>query len=379
MSNILVMHQNYLSATSLLTQTKSSELVAAPATNIYDKTRRTKVWRSAGHFLITSANKGIVMQEVAGVNQTVNIAEAAYTTDATFLAALKAALDSASGSAVYTVTRDTTSLKIKITSDGAGGAIFRLMCTSASFTSADVLGFSTGADRTGALTYTADSLRNHTSEWLRWDFGTSVDPYAFAMIGTRKDGLKISSTATVYLYANDTDVWTSPALTIGPITWDEDCMSYISTDGTDGLGHRYWKLEIVDRDNPNGYIEISNAYLGDVIQQTIGAVQFPLDINYDDYSRSNRGEWGTTFSDVRQKTRIFDLSWAFLTIAEKEALDDVIETYGTSYPFWVALDPNGVFSSTNVFVCLVRFDVAPRIALTLPGQYIETWSLREEV
>jgi hypothetical protein len=379
MNNILVMHQNYVSTDVLNSQTKSSELTAAPATNVWDKVRRTKFWRTAGYYVVTSANKGIVLQEVAAVNQTVNIAEGTYATDALFIAAVKTALDSAAGSAVYTVTRDTTTNRIKITSDGAGGAVFRLMLTNVAFTATDLLGYTSAADLTGSLTYTANALRVHTSEWLRWDFGMAVFPQAFAICGTRKDGLKISSTATVTLQGNSTDVWTSPEYT-QVIEWNADCMALIDEDGLHTAALRYWRLLIVDKDNSNGYVEISSAFLGGVITTDTGKVQFPLETTYVDYSRTVASEWGTKYSDKRQLSRTFRLQWEFLDKSEVEDLQDFIEAFGLTDCFWIALDPNGVFSNSfqkNVMPCY--FDETPTFMLNRPNQMSSVWNIREAV
>jgi len=378
-SNVLLMNLNYVSSERLNGMTYSSQLTAAPATNVYDRVRRTKTWRTQGYWEITSSNKGIVLQEVDGVNQTVNIAEGNYTTDSSFLTAVKTALDSASGSATYTVTRNATTNKIVITSNGGGGAIFKLMCTNASFTAASLLGFSTAADRTGALTYTADNVRIHTSEFMRFDFGTSINPKAFALIGTRNDGVQISSTATVKLQGNATDVWTSPSFE-QTLTWNERAICLFDTDGLHTSALRYWRLYIEDVDNPNGYVEISNLYLGDVFEPTQGSVQFPLDVRYIDYSKTERGEWGSRFSDVKQVTREFQMNWEFLSKTEAETLGEFVEHYKTAYPWWIALDPNEVFSTDKeLFVCHCRFDELPNLPLDRPNQFSSRWSFVEEV
>ena len=110
MSSVFVMHENY---TASATQTYSSQQTLMPASNTMDGVRRTKVWRSGGYWEITSTNKTIIFREAVGVDLTATIAESNYVTDATFLTAIKTALEAA-GLATYTVTRDTTTNKIKI-------------------------------------------------------------------------------------------------------------------------------------------------------------------------------------------------------------------------------------------------------------------------
>jgi len=380
MSKVLVLHRNFISSDLLYNQSVSSELAVAPATNIYDRVRRTKTWRSGGYYVVTTSNRGIVLQETAGVNQTVNIATGTYTSDATFLAAVKTALDGASGSAVYTVSRNTTSNKIVITSDAGGGAIFRLMCTNASFTAADLLGFSTSADRTGALTYTADNVRIHTEEFIRWDLGTATQIQAFAIIGTKLNGLNIQSTATVKLQGNETDVWTAPTYE-ATLEWNEDAIAKVKATGTTELDTlRYWRLSIVDKDNPDGYVEIASAFLGEAVEPTEGCAQFPLREAHIDFSNVAQSEWGTTFGSEKQKVRQWDLDWKFLSVTEKEELEDVAELYGIVYPFWVCLDLDEAFSSAfqrTVAQCyLVEM---PDFSLARPQQWESSWRIKESV
>lgn len=379
MSCVAVLNQNYISEELLVEQTESSELAAAPATNVYDMTRRTRLWRTRGHWYITSANKGIVFRESVGVNLTANIAEATYTSTSSFLTAIKTALDAA-GDSTYTVTQDSTTGKIKITSNGSGGGgIFQLMWTNVASTAASVLGFSTSVDDTGALNYTADLLRIHTSEWLRWDLGVASNPKAFALIGLRNEGIQLSESAVVKLQGNSTDAWTAPEFE-QTMTWNEESICAFSETGLHTQGLRYWRLLIEDKNNVDGYIEISGVYLGDMFVSDRGAVQFPLDIEHIDLSSVTYSEEGVSFGDVRQQTEQISLDWFGLTTEEKEELEDFVLVFGRSYPFYIALDPNGVFSSSpGLATKLVKFSENPRFKLISPDNWGSSWVLREEV
>jgi len=380
MPNIRIMHNNYLAADTITDMTKSSELGAAPATNLYAKVRRTKVFRSRNCFEVRAANNVIIFQETASVDLTATIDVGDFSTDATFFAAVKLALENA-GASTYTVARDTTSNKIKITSDGlGGGGIFSLMWTDALSTAADMLGFDDSADDTGSLTYTADLLKIHTSEWVRWDLGTAANPKAFIICGKRNSPIGLSSTAVVKLQGNTTDVWTAPEFEQA-LDWDEQVISLFDSDGLHTSALRYWRLHIVDTDNPNLYIEIAKAYLGDAVEPEQGKIQFPLDYAYTDYSPSTNSEFGVTFSDIRQQTMTFPtIAWRALTVAETESLMDFVEDVGTHYPFFICLDPSSVFSTgASRWVKFVRFTDAPKFMLTSPGYFLSDWSLREEL
>lgn len=379
MSNVRVLKENYIDADLLVGSTYSSQMSIAPATNVYDKTRRTKVWRSNGYWEITSANKVIIFRESVGVNLTATIAEANYTSTTSFLAAIKTALE-ATGDSTYTVTQDATTKKITIASNGAGGGgIFQLMWTNASSTAASTLGFSTASDDTGALTYTADLLRIHTSEWLRWDLGVASNPKALILIGLRNSGIQLSEDATIKLQGNGTDVWTAPEYE-ATLTWQEEAITKFGSSGLHTTGLRYWRLYIQDRANADGYIELSGVYLGDMYEPTQGAVQFPLRVEHVDLSDVTYSEEGTSFADIRQQTEQMTLDWFGLTKTEKEQLEDFVLAYGRAYPFYIALDPDAVFSSENARGSkLVRFLSNPTFDLLAGNIWSSRWDLREEV
>lgn len=380
MSCVGVLNNNYVSADLLVSYDKSSEVpVLAPSTNVFDKTRRTKYWRSRGYWLIDSTNKSIVFRESVGVNLTANIVEAAYSSTSTFLTAIKTALDAA-GDSTYTVTQDTTTNKIKIASNGAGGGgIFQLMWTNVGSTAASTLGFSTSVDDTGGFTYTADLLRIHTSEWLKWDLGVDSNPKAFALIGLRNEGIQLSESAVVRLQGNSTDVWTNPEYN-QLLSWNEESICIFGENGLHTTGLRYWRLYIEDKDNTDNFIQISGVYLGDMIVTTQGGAQFPLSNSHIDLSTVSYSEEGISFSDIRQQTEEISFEWFGLSTEEKEQLEDFILATGRSYPFYIALDPNGVFSSSpGLSTKLVRFSEDPRFRLISPNNFGADWTMREEV
>lgn len=374
MAKIRILKENYADADLIVSQTYSSQLAAAPASNILAKIRRTKVWRSAGYWNITASNNVIKFKDSGGV-LTATIAVAEYVTDATFLAAVDAALEAAGGND-YTVTRDTATKKIKITSNGAA---FQLLCSNVGFTAKNILGYTGSSDLTGALTYTADTLKIHTSEFTRLDLGTASNVQAFALIGLRNQGIQLTSDAVVTLQGNTTDVWTSPQYE-QVLDWKDDVISVFDVDGLFSGGLRYWRLEIEDPSNPDGYIEISKIYLGEIYVTVQGCVQFPLQSDYIDLSQTELSEMGVAFSNTIQKTQVHTLQWNNVTKTENEEFDDFISNYGTSFPFFISIDPEGVFSSdASKWIKYCRFNSMPRSILQTPNNFSSNWELREEL
>jgi hypothetical protein len=380
MSNVMVLKRNYMDPDVYVGMTYSSQVSVAPASNLSYKQRRSKVWRSAGFWEITSANRAIVFRKAAGVDLTANIAVGTYTSDSTFLTAVKSALDTAAAGPTFTVSRDATSKKIQITSNGSGGTIFQLMCSNAGFTAAALLGFDTTGDLTGSLSYTADALRIHTSEWIRLDLGTASLPRICALLGQRNSPIKVSESAVVKLQASHTDAWSAPAWET-TITHDDEGLVAVAADGLGaGVAYRYWRIEIADPSNTNGYIELSKFFLGEAIVPSQGAVQFPLDGQVVDLSSTTYSENGVAQTEVRQQTEALSFTWNFLTVDEFEEMRNFVRDVGTAYPWLIVMDAQLAYSSSLAKMTrLVRFPDGPRWTLPRAQRLGWTWSVREEV
>jgi len=372
MSTIYTCAEDYLDSA---TRTVSSEDSEFPDSNLYDQSIRGKVWRSAGYFVITSANKGIVFNIGAG-DVTANIAEASYTNITTFLAAVVTALNAAAAG-TYTATQNATTKKIVLTKSAG---TFSLLWTDAGSTAADVLGFDTGADDTGALTYTADVVRIHTEEWIKWDLGASSNPDIFIAIGKKSQAIKISESATLKLQGNSSDSWASP-LYEQTLTYDELAIMDIKTSGDEGLHSsalRYWRLSIIDKANSNGYVELSNVYLGEYYAPSQGVPQFPISWSGIDYSSKNRFQSGAQSAIRRNRSEGFSVKWFALTNTEKEQFDSFNLDVGDSKPLYLVMDPDAVFSSSqNYSVRYVKFNQPMSMSLDLPGKWSSDWSLEE--
>lgn len=375
-----ILDENYLDLDIISNATVSSAQASFPVSNLYNQQRRSKVWRSSGYWDITSSNNTLVFRETTSVNLTATIAVAEYTSNATFFAAIKSALESAGGS-TYTITRDSNNQKIYIGSDlGGGGGIFELIWTSS--TIGETLGFDDTADDTGSDEYAADEIRTGTSEWIKWDFGISTNPQAFVLIGKRNKPIQISPSAVIKLQGNGTDVWTAPEYE-QTLTFNDTIIALFKDDADAGLhteALRYWRCEIIDLDNPLGYVELGSAFLGNFWEPTRGAVQIPFTGKYIDRSDTVFSEGGQTFSDIREKSEEFDIEWYGLTIGEKEKIDEIFDKFGTSLPFFISIDPTpAMSSSSNYYLRFVKLSSEPSYRLESPQNFSCSMSLREEL
>lgn len=382
MSCFRLMNENFLDLDLLADSDYSSQQSLFPITNVYNRKRRTKVWRTNGYWNVEAGSNTIVFRETVGVDLTASIAVAEYVTIATFMAAIKAALEVA-GDSTYTVTQN-SNLKIVVSSNGSGGGgILQLMWTDAdSLTMAGYMGYSTAANDTGALTYTADFLRIHAggynSEFAFWDMGISSNPRSFILIGARNSPIKISSTATITLQGNHTDSWGSPVYS-EVVPYDTEAMVLLGDGGLHTEPLRFWRL-VLDDQNVLGYIEIGDLYLGDNLVFDRGAVDFPLSVKLLDRSENISSEGGQTYSDIKEKTASYSFKWNALVKEDMEQITDFFDQVGTSLPFFISMDSSSVFSSSaSRYVKYVKFLSEPTYELISPDYFQCNMDIREEL
>lgn len=376
MGNVRICHRNYLQHELLIAYSSSSVNSEAPLRNIFPDRRRSQTWRSNGNFVVTSLNKVIMFEETVSVPLTATIAEGTYGSDALFFAAVKAAFE-ANGDSTYTVSRDSSTKKIRIVSGGGSGRILNLLWDHTSTTAEDLLGFDNSASDTGSLDYLADDIVLHTEEWIKFDLGDSSNPKGFIITGPRNGSLGISSTAIVKLQANNSDSWFSPALDLTLAYSDKTIFHF----DTSGIGsYRYWRLVIIDQDNANGYVEFSKIFLGDVIEPTQGAIQFPFRARLADLTQVVESQTGVSFANERQKTMEMRFNWLGLRYSEVEELRDFWEDVGLSTPFFIHIDPNLVLSSDPTkWLLLARFISDPDITIETLRIWGGDWEIREVV
>lgn len=381
--SMLIFDTRLTDPTTMANSYKSSEKAAFPATNAYDINRRRKSWRSNGCFEIVDGENTLVFREQIGTDLTASIVAGTYTSDTSFLAAVKAALEAA-GASTYTVARDTVTNRIKITSALSGGAaVFQLRLTAGgSADMAAILGYDTAADLTGSLTYEADLLVIHTSEWLKWDFGFPVNPTGFIACGDRNRPLQISPTAIVKLQAAWTDNWANPAEE-WIITFRDYLLGYFRREGIaeDVMeGYRYWRMQIQDPQNMDGFVEAGVVFLGTHMLATQGCPNFPFDAPNQDLTEVDFAESGQTFAGRRASRQRFTLNWNLLNNETAESLQRMWEEYGLHTSFVIAMDPDSAFSTDGVqWMKVVKFDRDSQPRLISPGLWACQWVLREEL
>lgn len=189
----LVLHENFADSDILANFSSTSEDPDFPLENAFNANRRSKVFRTAGYYNVTSSNNTIVFVEGVSADKTATITTGEYTSREDMANAVAAALNAAPSTlSTYSCVNDSSSFfKFKITSDGTGGA-FTIKWSDASTTAEDLLGFDSSGDDSGSLEYIGDYVRINSEEEILWDMGISTDPEVFVLIGKRNESITVS-------------------------------------------------------------------------------------------------------------------------------------------------------------------------------------------
>lgn len=371
---------NFINLERLGAQVVSSEKTAFPVTNINEAQRRSKVWRSNGYFNVTTSNNTLIFEETASTPLTATIATGEYTTIASMASAVQTALNAA-GASNYTVTNsDATNFLFRITSDGVGGGgILNLLMADASNTCESLLGFDS-ANLSGALTYDSDFIRINSKEWIRWDLGFSTNPQGVSFLGPRNRPTGVSQDSIVKIQAsptNDFDIGTPSYEAVIP--YSEVAFLLESETGLADTGYRYWRLQLEDQ-NANGFLEIGSVLLGNYFDPARGRVTFGLGAQYLDYSTTVRSEGGQTFSDIREHSQEFTVTWKGLQKEDIEEIDVIFENFQTVIPFFVSMDADANYTvNANRALKFVKFASQPSWTIDSPDNFSVNMRFREEL
>ncbi len=365
----LIGSYNFLNRDLISSYSFSSGSTEFPGTNLINYSSRSKVWRSAGYFDITSSNNVLIIREAADVDLTATVAAAEYTSTTDLCTAIKTALDAA-GAYTYTVSFSNAEFTIAATD------VFKIMTTDVLSTLADVIGFDTATDKTGADEYTADESKIHTSEFITFDLGLASNPDLFCLTSRRDVGLNLTNSAVIKLRGNSTSNFSVPDFEATLTLHD----SIIVHQSSSGFGsYRYWQVHVVDSGNPDGYIEFGAIFLGNAFRPSQGFASFPLGSEFSDLSINTRMLSGVIYSEIKNRYESFAWQYEFLSQTEREDLEDFIRFVGTSRPFFMVLDPNSAYSSANYMAKYCRFASLPSMRYERFQYFSESIEVEEDL
>jgi len=370
--------QNFLDSDLVNVRSASSEKANFPADNLYDRQQRSEIWRSEGYYNIEDGSNTIVFRETAATDLTATITADEYTTPALLATAIKTALEAAGGS-VYTVSRSTTSDKWVITSDGAGGGgIFEIIWTDASSAAmAGILGYSTGADDTGGLTYTGDFINLHTDEWLLWDLGLSSLPEYFYVFGDRNEPIELSSSATIQIQGNFTDNFSTQIFS-ETIPYDGRVIHTYDLTGFGSTYLRYWRLRINDPQIGSGFVQLGHVSLGNILRPSRGRIAFGFGGSYRNFSNPVRVVGGQVVSNVRPCTESFRVTWSNLTKQDRKLFEDHYKKKGLDTAFVAHFDPMAALGADQKeLIRLVKYAEDPQWSVVSANNFTVAMTLEE--
>lgn len=336
MTCAMICHNNFAEESLINEFIYSSEQTLFPASNVLADKKPYKTWRSNGYFEVTSLNNTIVFSEDRGatlLNATITIG--IYSSRSSFLAAVKNAMDAA-GDNTYTVSLD-SEFKVKITSNLGVTGYFGIYATSASFTALDLLGFSR-IDYEGFASYTAEQVVLHTMEFLEFDLGVATEVQSVILLGRCDQEFGLSSNAQITLKISETNAWDSPEYS-ETLTWTEFGVYTLNVDGIT-TPRRRLRIEIIDAQNTNGYIELASVFVGTLQQFERASPQFGFNDTVQDTTKVLDSIGGSLIADRRTRYSQIGYNLNFLTNQDKEDLQDIYERFGLIRPLFFIFDEN---------------------------------------
>jgi len=156
-----------------------------------------------------------------------------------------------------------------------------------------------------------------TGQWIKFDFGSAQSVTQVSLFNHN-----LTSSASVYLEARDTDSWGSPsysqALTIASDS-DSTVLPRLTYFKAAGTAYRYWRITIEDGSNPDEYIQVGRIVLGEYYEVTRD-LSSDLRVELMDPSRQGgtAAAPGTVEPGVSQKNRFRRIRTSFQFVDQTE-------------------------------------------------------------
>lgn len=333
-----------LCAESSTVITASSAHPNFPASNL-KSIFRSKRWRSRGNFVIDSTNNKINFKESAlGSELTATLTSGSYTTS-TLATEIKTQLESV-GAETYTVSYSSSTGLWTISSTGTYLDLLNTTGTNqANSTLKNSLGFG-NSDRTGSLSYTGSLIAIHTIESLVFDLQTAQDISCIALFWPKEDGIRLSQTAVVKIEANAVNSWTSPALS-QTLTIDDNYMVASHFFATP-QEYRYWRITIQDSQNPNLFVELGLAWIGEDVgfNEPENGFKFRLV----DPTVESKTDFGHSYSDEYPLINQLEFNYKYIDYETMQGLEDVFRQNGNRKPVLVCFDDQESSFNRNHFL-----------------------------
>lgn len=321
--NFKIAYNNLLTSSNA---TVSSELTGFEFGNAIDNDRSTK-WICEGAFVVDATNNKIYIND--GSDKTATLSSGTYTRSE-LATEVQTQLNSVSSNWIC-VDNQAPTLLFGIANSGSVTLRFSETTNSAW----DMLGYTETIDGTGT-NFVANEVRIHTSEGFTVDFGEDYAIGFFAMIGPISENFILTSTAQITLMGNTINDFSSPPFSVVISSTNGGAFSAF-----DEVSYRYWKLEIIDRENPNGpEIYFSNVYLGSYLHFTDRNISSGFSDTLIDNSQAFQAQSGYLyFSEFPTNSNIGGVQIRQVNKTQAEQLRDFFRLVGIREPFFFVADP----------------------------------------
>ena len=319
--------------------TASSANTNYPVTNLSHQFR-SKTWRSSGNFTVTSSNNKINFKD-GGAEKTATITSGSYNST-TLSAEIKTQLELLSADTF------TVSFNNGIWNIASNGTSFELLNATGTNAANSLLKLSLGyadSDRTGALSYSSPKIAIHTEEFIKVDLYTTDAIDSVVLLWPKENGLKLSSGAQVYIQANPTDNWTSPA--VSQLLTVDNIYSTYSHYFSAAQNYRYWRVVIIDPTNAYLYVDLGLLILGKA--ESIEVADKGFTFTTEDTSIVTRTAYGNEYVDEYPTINTLEIGLSTIDYSDATMLEEMYKLNGTRKPVYVALDQTASVFSKNHF------------------------------
>lgn len=186
-----------------------------------------------------------------------------------------------------------------------------------------------------------------TSEQLVFDLGAAVQIKAIGL-----HVFNLTSAATVKVQANATNSWGSPTLddTVAIVTdADSGVLERLVWTGNQTL--RYWRIDIADAANPNGYVQIGRVIGGDYWTPTVNFANGyrPTVV---DPSEGKAAPGRQAFWSQRKRFRRAAVTFPEIDRTDFEKWQAVFTKVGNSKPLLLMVDPTDYLTKDSMYCYL---------------------------
>lgn len=135
------------------------------------------------------------------------------------------------------------------------------------------------------------------------------------------------------IQGNDTDVWTSPSFSFD-LTYG-DIIDGVFPEET----YKYWRVQIIDSLNANGYIQMGRVWIG----ESYSTCGINVLVNEDRNTNSKKtvGLGGQTYGDKRYENIETSVAFPVLNESQAQTIRDIFSTVDIIIPIFITFDKAG--------------------------------------